>query len=430
MIWVSYSLISMVFQEHTNENHDYIPTDASLVVRIDGSKLIKSSISSVLLTEDEEIIDMLQKTYKDQHDTKLRSIGVAINSDLIIFNQAENDHNLVGILFNLTSPRLFKKNIGRFLDDDQAYATNENVGLVYIELDNPEIKELSHESLQKKANKILKQKSDFNFELLESDKENVMAQTWSQPSPDGGTNIKNGSNLSFIITDYKLVIDGELALDSQPKDALNKEIKPSGIHISTDQISGLINDTLVSFLSDLNLPSSKISGFSLNYHGLELIVEPVFFAAPKFDALITFEDALSMETMIDSLMTSDDMQRIEGNSIQYKGLILYYKQMDSKSICIGTSKNIEFIDREEDLAFHMTGSPSLLTKIKGGGMMLSFFEMIPAYTASRDFTQRAKHIDIQITRPKNGTSKLHGEIEFKKDQYALNSVLKLMITTR
>lgn len=427
MIWVAYSLISMVFQEHTNENHNYVPEDANFVLRIDARKLINSSISSILLTEDEEIVDLLKKTFEDEHDTKLERLGIAINSDLIIFKQSFEGHDLVGILFNLTGPKTFKKNVNEYLDGSQVYAIKDNVGLVYFEMENLELKELSKNSLQKKADKILEQKSKFKFDYLETDKESVMAQIWSKQGPSDDS---KESNVSFIITDHKLIIDGELGMDFGSKGDLQKEVSPSGIHISTDQMSDVLNDTLTSLLSDFNLPLSNITGFSINYHGLELLVEPVFFAAPKFDALIAFEDSISIDRLVDSLLVSEEMVRISENAIQYKGLDLYYKQIDSNSIYIGTREGVEIIERKENLAFHMTGVPSLLTKIKGKGMMLSFFELIPAYTSSRDFTQRAEHIDIQLSNGKNGISKLHGEIKFRKDEFALNSVLKLLIQAR
>ena len=90
MVWICYSLISMVFQEHTNENHEYIPDDANFVARIDGRKLMNTSISSILLHEDEEIIELIEQTLSDEEEGDVKGLGIAINSDVIVFNQIDN----------------------------------------------------------------------------------------------------------------------------------------------------------------------------------------------------------------------------------------------------------------------------------------------------------------------------------------------------
>lgn len=420
----------MAFQEHTNENHAYIPVDATFAARIDGRKLIKTSISSILLNEDEEIIELLIEAFKDEHDTELKSVGISLNSDVILFNQTDQGHRLIGLLFNLDSPKVFKKNIKFFMGENHVSASNEGVGLVYFELDNAETKGLSKKYLQKKADKLLLTKSKFNFKLLEGKNENSIAQTWSKDGLLGDVNVAHNTKLSFIVNEKELIIDGYIAMNKDANSNFSKDIKPKGLHVSTDQIASIVNDSLTSFFSKLKIPEAQISSFSLNYYGLELITEPRLFPAPKFDALISFKNDFALEVVLDSMLNSEYSTRIDKRTISYYGLVIHYDLINSKTLYVGTSDEVEYIEHDSKTSFLVTGSPSYITKVEGGGIMKNIFEMVPIYTISREFLGRMDALEIRIDSPKNGKSKVHAVIQFKKNEYALNSVLKLLIQAK
>ncbi|MFT6921845.1 MAG: hypothetical protein ACJA1C_000843 [Crocinitomicaceae bacterium] len=419
----------MVFQEHANENQEYIPNDANFVVRIDGRKLLNTSASSIILHEDEEIINLIERLLQDEMEgeSTIKGLGIAINSDIIVFSQSKNDHELVGVLFNLIRPKTFKKNAPLLFGDNQAIATSGNVGLVYMEINNEKGNKLAAKTLKKKADKLLSIKSNFDFSIFKPSEDNVMAQSWSKKGLIKEINIAHNASLSFIITDTELIIDGELAYNLESKSEISKDIKPHGIHLSMDQVSGIINDSLVSLFKNLNIPEGKISGLSVNYHELELIADPVLFPAPKFDALVTFESNFDIESAIDSLLSKEDSKRINESCISYSGLKLYYEQVDNKTVYIGTSKNVSYIMHDNKTSFRMHGDPACFTKIEGSGMMKSLVEMMPYFTNSREFLGKIETLDISVGTPKNGISKVHASIKFDKGKYPLNSILMFMI---
>ena len=235
------------------------------------------------------------------------------------------------------------------------------------------------------------------------------------------------ASLSFIITDTELIIDGELAYNLKSKSEISKDIKPHGIHLSMDQVSGIVNDSLASLFKNLNIPEGKISGLSVNYHELELIADPVLFPAPKFDALVTFEGNFNIELAIDSLLSKEDSKRINESCISYSGLKFYYEQVDNKTVYIGTSKSVSYIKHDNKTSFRMYGNPACFAKVEGSGMMKSLFEMIPYFTSSREFLGKIETLDISIGTPKNRISKVRASVKFNKGKYPLNSILMFMI---
>ena len=449
IVWICYSLISIVFQEHANENQEYIPKDANFVVRIDGRKLLNTSASSIILHEDEEIINLIERLLQDETEgeSTIKGLGIAINSDIIIFSQSKNthdlvgvllnlilpktfkknDHNLVGVLFNLNRPKTFKKNAPLLFGDNRAIAINGNVGLVYFEIIKEENNRLSVKALKNKADKILSKKSTFDFSVFETPGDNIMAQSWSKKGFVRKVKMPHDASLSFIITDTELIIDGELAYNLKSKSEISKDIKPHGIHLSMDQVSGIVNDSLASLFKNLNIPEGKISGLSVNYHELELIADPVLFPAPKFDALVTFEGNFNIELAIDSLLSKEDSKRINESCISYSGLKFYYEQVDNKTVYIGTSKSVSYIKHDNTTSFRMYGNPACFAKVEGSGMMKSLFEMIPYFTSSREFLGKIETLDISIGTPKNRISKVRASVKFNKGKYPLNSILMFMI---
>lgn len=429
IVWICYSLISMVFEEHANENQEYIPNDALFVVRIDGRKLLNTSASSIILHEDEEIINLIDRILQNEMEGEgtIKGLGVAINSDVIVFSQSKNDHDLIGVLFNLIRPKTFKKNVPLLLGDNQVIAVNGNVGLVYMEVNNDEGTRLAVKKLTKYADQILSKKSNFDFTVFDTSNDNIMAQSWSKKGLIKDINIAHNASLSFIITDTELIIDGEFAYNLESKSKISTDIKPRGIHLSMDQISGIVNDSLVSFFNNLNIPEGKISGVSMNYHNLELIDDPVLFPAPKFDALVTFEGDYIIEAAIDSLLEKEGSERINESCISFSGLNLYYNQVDNKTVYIGTTKNVSYIKHDEKAAFRMIGDPACFTKVEGSDFMRGMIELRPYFTSSREFLAKIDTIDISVGTPKNGISKVHASIKFDKGKYPLNSILMFMI---
>ena len=427
MIWGSYFLISIVFQEHSNENNDYIPENATFVGRINGRKILKASIATIILHEDEEILDLIKETFKDEHGPEFKRIGVELNSDIIIFNQSENGHELMGVLLNLNSERIFKKNIHSFLSKNEVSASNGDVGLVYFETSDPSVIPLSKKNLQKKATTILSKKSAFDMTMLISDLDNSVIQTWSKDGLFGGINVAHNTKLSFHIFEDELIIDGDLALNTDSKSELKKELAPKGLHIDSDQIATLVQDKISLLISSLNIEEAKLTGFSINYHGLEVITEPTLNGVPKFDALLSFENDFIIEKNIDSLLNWEQFTRVDAKSFTYCGVKFYIDQIDSKTIRIGNSKEVSLIEADKKNSFRISGDPTRITEVAGEGGIVLMLHAIPAYVTSKKFLARIENLDVQIDTPKNGKSKVHAVIKFKKEQYALNALIELLI---
>jgi hypothetical protein len=90
MLWIGYGLVSLFLQPIDNKHIDCIPEDAHFVLRIETHKILKESLSSLIVYEDDKTIELLSKLYRKDGKTKVTSTGISFQSDFILFKHDIN----------------------------------------------------------------------------------------------------------------------------------------------------------------------------------------------------------------------------------------------------------------------------------------------------------------------------------------------------
>ena len=430
MLWGAFAVSSLLLEQHNNNNVDFIPENSVFVARIDGRKLLKEGLSSVILEEDNEIISLIEKLTTDRADTSGISNrpGINFNSDIIFFTVLNGNNKLFGALFNLNSPKRFNKNIPNLLNHHQSYSSNEHIGIIISESVINDIVPFNKKELKSIAVDLLKEKQDFPFEeVLSFQDNNTMAKTWSNKGFLKNGDVFSNSNLSFAVNEHLLNLKGTLEISTNKKSLLSNKIKPKGTHLTILQLSEAANDSISKLLNEFNLEAANLNGLSINFYGTEIIEEPSFVIVPKFDALLYFESSFDVKRNIDSLTVQGIIEEYTEDYVLYGGCKFYYDQIDAQTIYIGKSKNPEYLDFDKSSIVEVSGSLEPLTLITGTGIMKKFIEIISIFSASKDLSGKIDEIDLSIKKGSENTVQLEGELIFKKGFYPLNSILKFAL---
>lgn len=427
MLWGAFAITSLLLEQHNNENVEFIPENSVFVARIDGRKLLKEGLSSVILQEDNEIISLIEKLTTDRSDTSGISNrpGINFNSDIVFFTILNGENKLFGALFNLNSPKKFNENLPNLLKSHQSFSSNGHIGVVLSESISNDVKPFNKKELKSIAIDLIKEKQDFPFEeVLSFPDDNTMAKTWSEQGFLKNSDVFSNSNLSFSVNEHILDLYGTLEISSNKESLINKQLKPKGTHLTILQLSEIANDSITKLLDEFNLETANINGLSINFYGTEIIEEPSFVIVPKFDALLYFESNFDVKTNIDSLTTQGIIEEYTDDYLLYGGCKFYYKQINSQTIYIGKSKNPEYQDFDKSTIVEVSGSLEPLTLITGTGIMKKFIEIISIFSASKGLSEKIDEIDFRMIRGEKDIVKLKGELKFKEGYHPLNSILK------
>jgi hypothetical protein len=101
--------------------------------------------------------------------------------------------------------------------------------------------------------------------------------------------------------------------------------------------------------------------------------------------------------------------------------------LNSNTLVIGVNQNPELIDQVPRLSALISGPTEDILSVSGPALLKRALLMIPTFRASSKFVNEADFVDLRIKTPQNGTSKIYGSIEFKQEEHALNSILRLLI---
>lgn len=425
MLWIGYGLVSLFLQPIDNKHIDCIPEDAHFVLRIETHKILKESLSSLIVYEDDKTIELLSKLYRKDGKTKVTSTGISFQSDFILFKHDINNFEYTGILFNLNDSNVFMENMPSLANNEMSVVTNGTVGLLYYETKGN--KTSSKAQLNRRANEILNQKTNFDIDQLGKPKKTTITQLWSNRGLFEKTNSQKKTILALDLSDKTISVRGEIPVILQEKQYDSMVLKPKGLHLRSSSVNKTLNDTLSSFFKSLHLRIPKIREGSVNYYGLEIIDEPSYFIAPRFDALITFDDTLDFNSTIRTFCQSNDIKQPRDHTISFKGLQLHYRQLNSNTLVIGVNQNPELIDQVPRLSALISGPTEDILSVSGPALLKRALLMIPTFRASSKFVNEADFVDLRIKTPQNGTSKIYGSIEFKQEEHALNSILRLLI---
>jgi hypothetical protein len=426
VLWGIYAITSLTLAESDNNNLNYIPEDASVAIKIDGRKLMKMSYSSVLFHEDEEVIDLIRESLERQGTEEYAPTGIQFNSDILVFISTVDGHKLSGILLNLNSTNLFDNNIHEYLSANTGYASMDNVGLILSEISNSDNNQLSPAQLKTIAKEYLVSPSKFDKKRIEfnSSEESMILKAWFQPELS-----ETAANVSISVNDKKVSVLGKINLSNYQGEELYK-LEPEGLHFNGTHFNEMIADSIDALLHEIDPTIPKLKAISINYFGIEIITDPIFFPAPNFDALLSFESNVNLSSTVDSLQKINALKKIGPTSFNYNGLVLNYEQVDSSTVFIGLSETPSLVNTKNKYAFEFNGDIKNVTRIEGRGMMKKIIEMSPLYQSSATIAEEISSVNFVIENNSSKAYNIKGELEFENNEHALNSILKFLMSNQ
>ncbi len=439
MFWGIFMVSRFILEISDNENLKHVPADARFVMVLNGRRLLEEGFNTVILAEDEGIIRLIEELYKRKSQGKQERarLGIDYNSDIVFFSKNYDSVLVDGLIINLDQPHLFRKNIGEFISKNQAYSANDHVGVILTQHDMEGQRNLTAADLQIQAAKVLQEESSVLNEYSNRQRdENSIATTISNDGFLRESDLIRNTNLSFDLTENKVTVSGKVDLKLHMHQHLSKRLSPDGIHFTAKALSRNVKDSISQYFAGFNLPTEHLCGISLNYHGVKIVDDPTLLYIPLIDALMKFDQPVDFHAELDSLEAKwnaseyEDVFKQSGHSFEYGGIKFYWQQYEDNSIYIGLQEVPKIIDYGGNEVFLLDGRLDRLTNIESTKRMQRILDFFPQYTASKALSLKINTCHISITQDKGDHYNMSGEIDFIKDQHAINAFLSFLIESQ
>jgi len=426
-IWGLFYLSYLLLKSSTDTNLTYLPKDAEIIIHIDGRKLAKNVASDLLFTsQDKVVVDKLIKFInKETEDGFVQKTGIDFFSEIGFFVKTINNDKIIGVLVNVKSSEKFIQNASKMTNAVVAYSDKENVGVLIFKV-SPTNK-LTHNELQKLANKILLGKSSNPFK--NSSHENALVEINTNNSMFGKGSISiTEENNSFIL-------ESTLQTKKAAKNTTTYLLKPKGLHLSCAMIPNDYFRIFENFLPISNknqLP--KLKSLSCNYAGLHIQEggnhDLGFYVQPMTEMLIEFEQPFHLNQHIqfkDKFVKWGIKTNEKGLTIGRKSYVVDSLSPTSYFIGINTSN---LIKQKNPYLLNMEGNLSNVLKISGSESISTFVEMIfPAFNPSKDFFKSIENTSIQM-KEIGSHIQTKGQLKFKKNKYAYTECVRFMLALK
>lgn len=416
MLWVVFGLLTATLEDHHNENLEYIPTNATVVYRVNGRKLIKETFSTLIFHKDSDLSELIHELRTTDSSFQVKDVGILFNSDIVQFEVEENGIAWTGILVNLSNPRSFEKNIKQYIGENSAFAKTKTVGLILT----ADQKTTEH-ALKKKANQFLQKKTAFAQKSPWKDSESLF-NLWTH------NQTKNNPKLALEVSSSENALEatGSVEIPSKWK-ALPKTLQPNGFHISSSFVPETVRDSLKIWSKQLGITFPEISGISLNYYGMKIVSDPTFFAAPQFDAYVRTEKPIDVQDLFKN--SDPKVVLIEQVTFTINGERYHFQQIDAHSFTIGIHKDLPLIAGNSKLIFCANGDLRRLMKIEGDGLVKRVIEMSPLVSAINRTLRSVGKFDVIVAK-ENKQGKLKASIGLKEGEWPVNALFKFLIRSK
>jgi hypothetical protein len=384
---------------------NYIPQDAELVVRINSRNMIDKTFQSLLLDNDDR--KLINELYKKLIQTsksgkKPMDLGIDYQSDIVVFKMPYKTAYVIGFLLKLNHVDAFEKSVGTDVTAQQVAITHNDVGLILTYFGNErkhedaiEIQQLADTIL---SNSMAKQKAPKHSESLIS---------------IGGKN----NNLDFSIEENLIDFNGSLSPKNELKSTTQKHLKAKGFHLSASHISEL----------EALLPKSSIDFMSFNFLGYGKKTNDGF-PSVQFELLVGFTSKTDVLAILKDTFKLELRVNESGDEISILGQTYFYKQLDDRTCYIGSTKNPEFETKASSTLLRIKGKPSSFFAYKSGSVLLNMLEINPKFHASKQLALKTNTVDVTLELNKNKQIDVSGKIIFQKGTYPINEITRFLLT--
>jgi hypothetical protein len=431
-LWTAYFALHGLFQgQSDNSNLNFVPSNASSIIKLDGSIIAEEAFTSIVLKSRDNgllrrIAGLIEDKEEDAGEEDLNlKFGIDYTSDIVLFTLPIEKTEIVGILFNLKKPEQFEKNVSPYLNKNEAIGIKGNVGLYLTRFGSDISNSLTDSKLASLPSKLLNGNKYYNMDSISSNPTgNSIISMCSNRNFETTSEWIDHSDLDFSIEHNSIVVNGHLDLSKEHKKEDLNSLKPDGFHFSTQLIPESLNDSLHE-LSEGRLPD--LSAISLNYFGTDLIYDPSFFVVPNIDIILHFEDSIDVYTFLYEIAEGENIQELQSDSYNYGTKKTYFKQLNPTSFYMGRHPYSDKLIIKENHLVSIEGNPSALTNVKGEGMMIKLLEMVSLYSSGKVLANEIDSFELKVDLVNSNSATIMSTSQFTKDHYPINELLKFIL---
>lgn len=414
-MWLVYAVLVFSFEASENNNSSYIPDNASTVYRLDGKVLSRELLASLLISEDEDLRQLTQNKIPTTEKGKLKPVGISFDSDIILFRLDEGEVQLSGMLFNLWDKKVFNRNLPKYLGDNGAIASTEDVGLVLLQIEG----NLTRDQLRKRAKKMLSKETSF-AKKHPAPEENAIMSLWYQ---EGNTEV---TDVGLSIQDNQLLFKGKFKTATDLSHNHLAQYK-GGFHIHSKWFPKALNTEIHKVLEKVGIELPELKQFSLNYFGTTIVTEPSVAGLPYMCGTFEFEapvevDSLFKDFEVVSSDSANNKKTYDVYSMKYSVI-----QHNPTTIAIQSLEGVNLKDEKYASVAEISGSPKYLLKLDGDPLIRGIVVFTSEFKSISSFVNEIKDLNIKMTETSGDTYRIEGKIELNEDKWPLNELLKFLI---
>lgn len=419
LLWMVFLLIQGLFERKISHHELYIPKNAESVLEINGEKLIRMVVEDVLAKR--QLDDKLDGFINSSESSE--SLGMDYLSTYYVFTVEEESKLLTGILVNILDEDQFAIAMGTNSESGTGFAVSNGVGLMLFDSGN---NLMSTDKLNSIASKIVKRESGYDFSKFPISKKTYTARYW-QKDYSFNQGAKTFSNISLALSTEgnEIKMTGTANFES----SVNRSypvLTKSDLSVQTQFIPDFVNQFWVSNMKNNGVSFPKLTYISGNYHYSEPSPIKELKVLPNFDGVYSFEKNFQVRIPLIALSASGKINSLNLKSFNIGDKLIYYKQIDKKTIYLGQSRYNPAANQENAL-LEVTGDLKQLLEIRNGGIITQFLALSPEYIAADRFLSGIEHSNFHIKDQDNQTVDVFAEMSFEKDENALNQVILLLI---
>ena len=431
-LWAAFLITQLISKDPEHKNEFFIPESASFAIKLDSRKLVNKALFTILFEgRDEKIVEKIRELLSNPRESK-KEIGINLLSDAVVFASPFKNGKIVVIALNLSNPSDFETNILEHLNEKQVVEVIDNVGFILTYFSNEEMNTIDKREIATYFEKNIRPLSENSTSRFTRDiKDGSFLQSYSKKELFGKDSYFTTSNSEFFLAENGIDLKSELGLTKKITNPANKILIPryGNFHFTSGIVPPSLQDSLSAIAGRLGLKLPALKSCSINYGGINIQSnDDGMTVLPEIDLLLEFKSSFTVE----DLFKQDTILKKIGGTFENKifkigGKRYYYDQIDSKTICISSSKSTAIIKNKNQELAAVKGNLASLLKIEGGGMIITLLDMIPAYKASKELFTNIDYVNISLNKSKGNTAKMKGSITFKKDHFVMNEMLKFAL---
>lgn len=405
ILWGMYSVLFLYsFQNKAPKLHYSIPNKAELVVELDGRDVFFDFLNSTFIKgEGEDIVHLMKNLSKTK--TEQKQYGINWLQPVIYFKSSYKNKAIQGLVVQIINLKEWKNNSATLFENGCFSDNKEHSGII-VQSDK-----LSKRELADFTKSLYHENTIYGKAIADNHIITVRqkTKTWSTKFD---VFINNNTISTYGTADFN---------ESYSSNSLNFKLTPADFHFSSDIITKELSDTLQRLIGT----RLRLSGISMNYRGMTITdLNNQMVIIPDADFILGFNETTSVEQLVESIPNADLNDNKTMMHIGEK--IFYIRQLNSKSIYLGTNTNIELHPNKQHFGILLTGSLKPLMNIQASRFIKAIIRMSPQVALGMDLSEEVELLYIQLKPVNDQSYELASTIQFNTDEAAL-SILKIVL---